>query len=90
MVQAVEGHRADQAAAKASFDSPLERLALCLGLGLRCLLLGEFALAPCLRGARTMQFYLPDTNVLVTRWLAEEGSAELTDLMPYPDVEAGA
>ena len=47
---------------------------------------GEFMLAPELTEARTLQFYHPDTNVLVTRWLAEDGSAELTDLMPHPEV----
>ena len=45
---------------------------------------GCFKLSPVLEGARTLQLYLPDTNVLMTRWLAETGSAELTDLMPYP------
>lgn len=39
---------------------------------------------PELERARTMQLYLPDTNVLVTRWLAEVASVELVDLMPYP------
>ena len=47
---------------------------------------GVFELQPRLGGSRTVQLYLPDTNVLLTRWLAEEGSAELTDLMPHPDV----
>jgi GH15 family glucan-1,4-alpha-glucosidase len=45
---------------------------------------GSFELMPELEGARTMQLYLPDTNVLVTRWLAEVASVELVDLMPYP------
>jgi GH15 family glucan-1,4-alpha-glucosidase len=31
---------------------------------------------------RIRQLYLPDTNVLITRFLAEEGVAELTDFMP--------
>ncbi len=35
-----------------------------------------------------MQSYLPDTNVLVTRWLSAGGSAELIDLMPVV-AEAG-
>ena len=29
---------------------------------------------------------MPDTNVLTTCWLAPDGSAEVTDLMPHPDV----
>jgi GH15 family glucan-1,4-alpha-glucosidase len=32
----------------------------------------------------TAQLYLPDTNILMTRWLSEAGSAELVDLMPFP------
>src|SRR5436190_269367 len=32
--------------------------------------------------ARVRQMYLPDTNILITRFLADEGVAELTDYMP--------
>ncbi|MGK6322189.1 glycoside hydrolase family 15 protein [Sphingomonas sp. DT-51] len=49
---------------------------------------GAFALAPRLREARRLQLYVPDTNVLITRWMAEEGSAEVVDLMPHPDAAA--
>ncbi len=44
---------------------------------------GFFALAP-LPGEEAVckQFYWPDTNVLVTRFLANHGAAELTDFMP--------
>jgi GH15 family glucan-1,4-alpha-glucosidase len=45
---------------------------------------GCFELAPVLEGARSAQLYLPDTNVLTTRWLSETGSVELIDLMPFP------
>ena len=31
---------------------------------------------------RVRQLYLPDTNILLTRFLAKEGVAELTDYMP--------
>ena len=31
---------------------------------------------------RVRQLYLPETNILITRFLAEEGVAELTDYMP--------
>ncbi len=48
---------------------------------------GEFEIMPKLSCTHTMQFYVPDTNVLVTRWLADEGSAELMDLMPHPDAK---
>lgn len=43
---------------------------------------GRFAIAPVLPPARTYQLYLPDTNVLLTRFLSEEGVAELIDFMP--------
>src|SRR3954452_11974685 len=32
--------------------------------------------------ARTLQFYVPETNILVTRFLTEEGVAEVHDFMP--------
>jgi GH15 family glucan-1,4-alpha-glucosidase len=38
--------------------------------------------------ANYKQFYWPDTNVLVTRFLAEHGAAELTDFMPVPREDA--
>ncbi len=47
---------------------------------------GEFSIVPELPDARTLQLYLPDTNVLSTQWLAEDGAAEVLDLMPHPDV----
>lgn len=43
---------------------------------------GVFQLAPDLPGARRRQIYLPDTNVLQTRWLDENAVVESTDLMP--------
>jgi GH15 family glucan-1,4-alpha-glucosidase len=43
---------------------------------------GRFQIEPQLTNMRTRQLYLPDTNILVTRFLAEEGVAELTDYMP--------
>lgn len=46
---------------------------------------GAFAIQPDLADPRVMQLYVPDTNVLLTRWMAEDGSAELVDLMPHPD-----
>jgi GH15 family glucan-1,4-alpha-glucosidase len=38
--------------------------------------------------ANYKQFYWPDSNVLVTRFLAEHGAAELIDFMPVPGEEA--
>jgi GH15 family glucan-1,4-alpha-glucosidase len=43
---------------------------------------GQFEIQPRLTNMRVRQLYLPDTNILLTRFLAEEGVAELTDYMP--------
>jgi GH15 family glucan-1,4-alpha-glucosidase len=45
---------------------------------------GSFEITPALEDARTSQLYVPDTNLLITRFMAEDGSAEILDLMPYP------
>ncbi len=42
---------------------------------------GSFRIAPVLEGARRKQLYLPDSNVLLSRFLSEEGVAEITDFM---------
>ena len=46
---------------------------------------GRFQIQPQLVGKRVRQLYLPDTNILLTRFLAEEGVAELTDYMPIAE-----
>lgn len=46
---------------------------------------GSFTLAPVLADARRRQTYLPDTNVLMTRFSAPGGMAEVTDFMPFPE-----
>jgi len=43
---------------------------------------GCFQIQPQLKQKRVRQLYLPDTNILLTRFLADEGVAELTDYMP--------
>ncbi|MFZ0941736.1 MAG: glycoside hydrolase family 15 protein [Candidatus Sulfotelmatobacter sp.] len=43
---------------------------------------GRFQIEPQLTNVRIRQLYLPDTNILLTRFLAEEGVAELMDYMP--------
>lgn len=43
---------------------------------------GRFRIAPAFANGRQKQMYLPDTNVLVTRFLSGEGVAEVTDCMP--------
>src|SRR5476649_3064032 len=48
---------------------------------------GIFQLAPDLPDARRQQIYLPDTNVLQTRWLSDRAVVEVTDLLPIGDTE---
>ncbi|HEX8803909.1 MAG TPA: glycoside hydrolase family 15 protein [Acidimicrobiales bacterium] len=43
---------------------------------------GRFALAPVTTGHTTKQMYLPDTAILVTRFLSASGIAEIVDFMP--------
>jgi GH15 family glucan-1,4-alpha-glucosidase len=49
---------------------------------------GFFALEAAIP-ARTRQFYLPDTNVLITRFFAEQGVGEIQDYMPVRDPSTG-
>ncbi|MBB4440162.1 MULTISPECIES: glycoside hydrolase family 15 protein [Rhizobium] len=46
---------------------------------------GKFQIAPELADARVTQQYLPDTNVLLTRWMGDKVSGELTDFMYVKD-----
>src|ERR1700758_5707083 len=43
---------------------------------------GCFQIQPQFGKGRVRQLYLPDTNILLTRFLADEGVAELSDYMP--------
>ena len=43
---------------------------------------GHFSLQPELNAANHKQLYLPDTNVLLTRFLSADGVAEISDFMP--------
>jgi GH15 family glucan-1,4-alpha-glucosidase len=43
---------------------------------------GSFAISPSLTNARHKQVYLPDTNILLTRFLSDQGVAEISDFMP--------
>jgi GH15 family glucan-1,4-alpha-glucosidase len=47
---------------------------------------GRFQLSPVLPKAKQKQLYLPDSNVLLTRFLAEEGVAEISDYMPIGSI----
>ncbi len=49
---------------------------------------GRFRIAPIDDGKR-QQLYLPETNVLLTRFLHHAGVAELTDFMPVEGNESG-
>ncbi|HXQ99060.1 MAG TPA: glycoside hydrolase family 15 protein [Pseudomonas sp.] len=46
---------------------------------------GIFQLSPILPDARRQQLYLPQTNVLMTRWIARDAVVEVTDLMPIAE-----
>ncbi len=46
---------------------------------------GCFEIQPQLPNLRVRQLYLPQTNILLTRFLSEEGVAELTDYMPIEE-----
>ena len=61
------------------FDSPTLFTAL-----LDCDRAGVFELAPNLPNARRQQIYLPDSNVLQTRWVDKDAVVEITDFMPIP------
>jgi GH15 family glucan-1,4-alpha-glucosidase len=43
---------------------------------------GSFRIHPALDEANCKQFYWPETNVLITRFLTEAGAVEITDFMP--------
>lgn len=46
---------------------------------------GYFSIAPTEDNVKFKQLYWPETNVLITRFLAPHGAAELTDFMPVHD-----
>jgi GH15 family glucan-1,4-alpha-glucosidase len=50
---------------------------------------GYFSIAPKKDNVRHKQLYLPDTNVLLTRFLARDGVGEITDFMPVADLYIG-
>ena len=47
---------------------------------------GCFRIHPVLEGVRHKQLYLPDSNVLVSRFLSEQGVAEVSDFMLVEEV----
>ncbi len=46
---------------------------------------GYFQIAPAEVGLTAKQMYLPDTNILITRFFSSNGLAEITDFMPVED-----
>jgi GH15 family glucan-1,4-alpha-glucosidase len=48
---------------------------------------GKFSIAPFHEKGKHRQMYLPDTNVLLTRFLYPEGVGELSDFMPVQEHE---
>ena len=49
---------------------------------------GQFQICPA-KNATHKQLYLPDTNVLITRFLSPDGVGELTDFMPVGEEKEG-
>ena len=49
---------------------------------------GRFRIAPAGDDFRHKQFYWPDTNILITRFLHDEGVGEIEDYMPVRGVGA--
>ncbi|MEO8159376.1 MAG: trehalase-like domain-containing protein [Betaproteobacteria bacterium] len=50
---------------------------------------GHFRIAAASADVTNKQFYWPETNVLVTRFLSPKGAAELTDFMPVGSAANG-
>jgi GH15 family glucan-1,4-alpha-glucosidase len=47
---------------------------------------GRFLIAPTIEQVTYKQFYWPDSNVLMTRFLSADGAAEIVDFMPVEEV----
>lgn len=50
---------------------------------------GYFKITPKKDHVKNKQLYLPDTNVLLTRFLATDGVGEITDFMPVEELYVG-
>jgi GH15 family glucan-1,4-alpha-glucosidase len=46
---------------------------------------GMFSIKPSLNGAKHKQLYLPDSNILLTRFLSADGVVEISDFMPVEE-----
>src|SRR5512132_1605194 len=51
---------------------------------------GLFRISPDCEGWSSKQLYLPDTNVLITRFLMPDGVGEVQDFMPLPSTDEAA
>ncbi|WP_276495704.1 glycoside hydrolase family 15 protein [Pontibacter litorisediminis] len=52
---------------------------------------GCFSVSPIVHdGIKHKQLYLPDTNVLLTRFLSDNGIGEITDFMPVEELDQGS
>ena len=51
---------------------------------------GHFSIRPSGRVSQNKQLYLPDTNVLITRFLTPDGVGEVQDFMPVGELRDGA
>ena len=51
---------------------------------------GRFSLAAGLQNSRPRQSYLPNTNILLTRFLSPDGVGEVSDFMPVFDGGLGS
>ncbi|MCU7495464.1 MAG: glycoside hydrolase family 15 protein [Ignavibacteria bacterium] len=50
---------------------------------------GSFCISPKLDNVKNKQLYIPDTNVLLTRFLSFDGVGEITDFMPVEELLKG-
>jgi GH15 family glucan-1,4-alpha-glucosidase len=50
---------------------------------------GYFQISPVHDNMKNKQLYIPDTNVLLTRFLSADGVGEITDFMPVEEVIGG-
>ncbi|HEY2720278.1 MAG TPA: glycoside hydrolase family 15 protein, partial [Chitinophagaceae bacterium] len=50
---------------------------------------GRFQIVPGFTEMKTKQMYLPDTNVLLTRFLSKDGLGEILDFMPVEELHNG-
>ncbi|RDV15513.1 glycoside hydrolase family 15 protein [Pontibacter diazotrophicus] len=50
---------------------------------------GSFSIQPTENNVKHRQLYLPDTNVLLTRFLSDRGIGEVTDFMPVEELYQG-